>query len=109
MTLLTLALLAAFVIPLAIAISRALDLFVVQVRDGTVRLVRGRAPARLLADLGDVVRRPRVSSATLRVVTEQGRPRLIARGSLSEAQLQQLRNVIGTWPVAKIRSGRARP
>jgi hypothetical protein len=107
MTLLVaLAILAASVIPLAIAIARASELFTAEVRHGSVRLVRGRAPTRLLDDLQDVVARPRVRAATLRVVTEQGRPQLIARGELSETQLQQLRNVVGTWPVAKIRAGR---
>jgi hypothetical protein len=93
-------------IPLAVSMHRANELFLVEVRQGQVRLVRGHAPPRLLHDLGDVVTRPRVGSARIRVVTEDGAPRVLAEGDLTDAHRQQLRNVVGTWPVAKIRAGR---
>jgi hypothetical protein len=96
-------------IPLGLSIGRASELFVVRVREGSVRLVRGRAPARLLADIGDVVARPPVPWARIRVVTDQGRPRVIVRGDASEAQRQQLRNVVGLWSITKIRAGSSRP
>jgi hypothetical protein len=76
----------------------------VRVRDGAVRIVRGRVPARLLDDLTDVVRKPAVERADLRAVNEGGRPRLYAEGELSPEHKQRLRNVIGTWTVQQIRA-----
>lgn len=107
MTLLAgLAILVVVAIPLVISIHRANELFVAEVRKGRVHLRRGRAPAALLSDLQDVVQSPRVVSAKIRVVSEDGRPRAFAQGQLSEAHAQRIRNVVGTWPVAKIRAGR---
>ena len=90
--------------PLVLALVRANELFVVRVRDGSVRLVRGRVPPRLFDDLSDVVRKPAVLSANLRAVSEGGQPRLYAEGELSPEHKQRLRNVIGTWTVHQIRT-----
>jgi hypothetical protein len=90
--------------PLVLALVRANELFLVRVRDGVVRIVRGRVPGRLLDDLADVVRRPAVVRADLRAVNEGGRPRLYAEGELSPEHKQRLRNVIGTWTVQQIRA-----
>jgi hypothetical protein len=82
---LLLALVALFVsAPLVLALVRANELFFVRVRDGNVRLVRGRVPPRL--------------------VNEGGRPRLYAEGELSPEHKQRLRNVIGAWSVQQIRN-----
>jgi hypothetical protein len=48
------------------------------------------------------VRRPKVKGATLRILREKGHARLEARGDFSEEQLQRLRNVIGTIPLAQL-------
>ena len=104
--LLGLLILALLCVPLIISIRRSTELFVLRVRKGRVHFVRGRIPRALLEDIGDVVRRPRVVSAELRVVREGGRPRLLARGQLDEGQTQRLRNVLGRWQVAQIRAGR---
>src|SRR5688500_12795351 len=90
--------------PLVLAIVRANELFLVRVRDGGLRLVRGRVPSRLFDDLADVVRKPAVVRADLRAVNEGGRPRLYAEGELSPEHKQRLRNVIGTWTVQQIRA-----
>ena len=93
--------------PLARAIWRSNELFCVEVTRGKPRVVRGRCPQRLLDDLADVLGRPRVERARLRVVVEDGLPRLIvALGNLSDAQAQQLRNVLGTYRAQEIRAGR---
>jgi len=89
--------------PLVIAIIRANELFVVKIRGGKTRLVRGRLPPRLLADVDDVVRG--VVLARLHCVNEGGKPTLYAEGTLSPSEKQRLRNLIGTWSVAQIRSG----
>jgi len=83
---------------------RYAELFSIRVESGRTRLVRGRIPPRLLSDIEDVLHRARVSSATIRVVTERGEPKLVAP-DLSDGTRQQLRNVIGTYRVAQIRAG----
>ena len=103
--LLVLAVLALLTIPLVVAIRRSTELFVVQVRHGEPRLVRGRLPHRLYNDLCDVLARARVQEAQLRVVVEGGTPRLRPSQDISRGTEQQLRNVIGTFPIAKIRAG----
>ena len=101
-----LALLAVLAVPLAVAIWRSNELFCLDVHGGRVRFVRGRIPQRLLDDLSDVLRRPPVRDARLRAVSEDRRPRLVvSSGHVGEGQLQQLRNVLGTWELAKIRAG----
>jgi hypothetical protein len=99
--------LAVLALPLVIALSRANELFCVRVRGGKFRLVRGRLPARLLEDIRDVLKRARVQDGQLRVVSEQGKPRVVARG-IREADLQKLRNVVGSYQVAQIRAGTRR-
>jgi hypothetical protein len=90
--------------PLVLALVRANELFFVRVRDGNMRLVRGRVPPRLFDDVADVVRKPAVVRAELRAVNEGGRPRLYAEGELSPEHKQRLRNVIGAWSVQQIRN-----
>ena len=89
--------------PLVIAIIRANELFVVKIEDGKARLMRGRLPPRLLADVSDVVRAG--ERARLHCVNEGGKPTLYAEGTLSSAEKQRLRNLVGVWSVAQIRSG----
>ena len=90
--------------PLVLAIVRANELFMLRVRDGAVRVVRGRVPPRLFDDVADVVRKPAVVRADPRAVSEGGRPRLYAEGELSPEHKQRLRNVIGSWTVQQIRA-----
>jgi len=94
-------------VPLGWAIYRSNELFCVDVVAGKARLVRGRVPQRLFDDVVEVVKTPRVDAARIRVVTEDGHPRvMVAKGNVSEGQLQQLRNVVGTFRIAEIRAGR---
>lgn len=91
------------VLPFALGLARANELFVLRVDDGKVSVVRGRIPQRLLDDVADVVARPRPAGARIRAVSDGGRPRLVAEGALRPEQLQRLRNVLGLWTVAQIR------
>jgi hypothetical protein len=100
-------------IPLVLALIRANELVCLRARGDRVAVVRGRIPPRLLTDISDILRRPRGQSATdvtdvtdvtLKIVVEDGRPRVYADGELSDAQRQQLRNVVGMWPLAKMRN-----
>jgi hypothetical protein len=100
-----LALLCLLSIPLVFSIYRSNELFVVEVRKGKVRFTRGRMPQRLLNEIADVVRRPRVVSGRIRVVKEGGMPKVQAEGQFEPDHLQRLRNVVGTYEVAQIRAG----
>jgi len=90
------------------ALLRANELFVVRFRGGRARLVRGRIPSRLLADLTDVVRASAIDDAEIRAVSESKRPAIRTRGAFSAADAQRLRNVVGLWTVAQIRAGGGR-
>ena len=89
------------------ALAHHLELAKLCVRDGRAELVRGRLPPQLLADVRDVLANAHATRAEIRLVIEDGRPRVLARG-LDEASAQQLRNVVGTYTVAQVRAGRSR-
>lgn len=105
MTLVLLAALALALLPLIIGIRRSTELFVIRVRNGEPRLVRGRIPQSLLDEITDVVRVSRVSAARLRVVRSSGQPSLSIRGDVDDAGAQRLRNVIHRYGVARIAAG----
>lgn len=90
-------------IPLVIALVRANELFCLRVSGTRVAVVRGRIPQGLLDELGDVFRKS-PAEVTLRGVSEGGHARVYADGELSEAMRQRIRNVIGQWPVVRIRN-----
>ena len=106
-TLLVLGLLALVTVPLAVALARANELFVVEVTKGKPRLTRGRIPRRLLRELRDIAEKaPVVDGARLRATVEDNRPMLRATaGVVSEPQLQRMRNVVGLWSKDQIRQG----
>src|SRR5512140_1737970 len=80
----------------------AVTICVIEVTRGKAKLARGGIAPRVLADIGDVVRRPRIERATVRVVRNRGHAKLEVRGDIGDAQMQQLRNVIGSVPLAKL-------
>ena len=85
----------------------AITLCVAEVRGGKLEVTHGGLSPRILADLGDVVRRPKVERASLRILRSRDHAQLEATGDLTPAQIQQLRNVIGSVPLAKLTNGRA--
>ena len=101
-------LVALLLVPIAIGLRRANELFVLRVDSGQVRHVRGKVPKRVLDELADVLRRARLEGAELRIVREEGRPALRTNPALPEAVLQQLRNVLGRYRLPELRAG-ARP
>ena len=107
-TFVLLAALALALVPLVVGIRRSTELFVVHVRHGEPRLVRGRLPQSLLDEIADVVRAPRVSAARLRVVRRSGQPSLSIHGDVDDAGAQRLRNVIHRYGVARIAAGARR-
>lgn len=86
----------------------AVTVCVVDVRDGKVRVVRGGIAPRVLADIEDVVGRPKIRRATLRIVRSGAHARLEVKGGVDEMQRQRLRNVVGTVPLAKLGNTRRR-
>lgn len=86
-------------------LSRGTELFCLSVRSGRVLLVRGRAPAALLAGLRDVVAAsPPVARATIRALREDRGARLVVSGAIDAGRVQRLRNVFGLYPVSKLRA-----
>jgi hypothetical protein len=94
-------------IPLARAIWVSTQLLFVRVKDGDIRVIRGRLPGEILSDLRDVFRKSR-ETGWLRITIVHGAASVKSGGNLSAATIQQVRNVIGTVPVYKLRSGRVR-
>lgn len=78
-------------------------LFVLHVRNGRVSTARGKPPARLVHDFEDVVQKPPVKHATITVKVDGPRARLTATGTIDEGRLQRLRNVLGLYPLARLR------
>ena len=106
-----LAMLAATIVALAllwVAARRAVTVCIAEIRDGKVQVTHGGIAPRLLADVADVVARPRVERATLRIVRARGHAELEVTGDLSANQVQQVRNVIGSVPLAKLANARTR-
>ena len=85
-----------------LGLARASELFCLRIHQGQCRLLRGRAPRALIADFRDVL--SGVREATLRAVVEGGRPSLRVRGRVSAEQMQRLRNVLGQYTTAQIRT-----
>jgi hypothetical protein len=91
-------------VALAIGLARANELFYVRFEGRAVKLVRGRVPQRLLDDIADVIRAEPAGRGAVRAVVEDRRPRVHVSGDVSPAQAQRIRNAVGMWPLAKIRS-----
>ena len=80
----------------------AITVCLAHVHDGKLEVEKGGLAPRIVGDLRDIVKRPRVKKATLRVLRARGRARVEASGDLTPAQMQQIRNVIGSVPLAQL-------
>jgi hypothetical protein len=101
--------LAAVALALAVALTAlwfaaraATTVCVLAIDKGKLRVVSGALAPRVLDDVRDIVRRPKVAWATIRIVRAKEHARIEAKGELTKDQLQQLRNVIGSVPLAKL-------
>jgi len=94
----------AVILLLAILVRNANLLFEAEIRSGRLIGFRGRLPKGLARDLEDVARIRPIPSARLRVIVSDRRPFLQASGDLDDNELQRMRNVVGTWDLAKIRA-----
>ncbi len=86
----------------------AITVCVLDITAGDVVVRRGGLAPRVLADLRDVAARPKIGHATLRIVRERGHAALELHGDVPPGQLQQLRNVVGSVPLAKLANARRR-
>jgi hypothetical protein len=87
---------------------RDITVCVLEVRDGEISVVEGAISPRVLSDLRDVVRRPRVKSATVRILRAKDYGRAEASGKLTGEQLQQVRNIVGSVNIAKLSNGKVK-
>lgn len=87
--------------------SRARDICVLSVRRGRVLVMRGGLPPSLVQALADVVERAGTERATIRIQREGERGRVAATG-LDDYTLQRARNVVGTYPLARLLAGHGR-
>jgi hypothetical protein len=83
---------------------RTQELFCVSVRGGRALVVRGRIPGGLLGDFRDALRRAKVRDVTLRGVKTERGGRLVVTGAVDPGTVQQLRNIFGTYTVARLRT-----
>jgi Protein of unknown function (DUF3634) len=80
----------------------AITIAVAEIRDGKVEITHGGIAPRVLGDVRDIASRPRITSATVRIIRAKDRARVEVSGNVSEQQVQRLRNVIGNVPVAQL-------
>ncbi len=90
---------------IALLVRESRRLLVLRVERGEIVAARGRAPAELFNDLGDALKRARATCHVVLVLRE-GRVAVDVSGSASDALRQQLRNVVGRFPVARLRTAR---
>ncbi len=93
------------IVALVTAVRRAATLCVVEVRNGVVSVKRGQLAPRIVADLGDIARRPKVVQGRIEIRREGKLAVVHVKGPFSDAQRQQIRNVVGSVPLARLRSG----
>jgi hypothetical protein len=83
---------------------RARILFELEFRDRLLRRARGRIPPKLLHDFLDVLPRKHQGRLLMRCLAESDRARLVARGDITDDMAQQMRNLLGLWPLARLRT-----
>ncbi len=92
------------VVAVVLAARRAMTLFVVEIRNGRVVRAIGRIPPSLLNDFLVVCPPGTDQRIVISCRIEQGRARLTARGPVTGDKLQQLRNLVGLWPLPRLKS-----
>ncbi len=94
-----------FVLVVIVSVERTRRLFVVEARGGRIVRLSGRAPAELSSDIEDVLSRAR-ATGTVVLRLEGGRVVVRAERGIDETTAQRLRNVVGRFPVARLRTAR---
>jgi hypothetical protein len=96
-----------FVVFVLVSAEATRRILLVQVDKGRIVSASGRAPAELFTDVEDVLARSSASGRLL-LRLEGGRVVVHAWGAMArdEATMQRLRNVVGRFPVARLRTAR---
>ncbi len=102
-SIITFSLALAAVVALLLITRNATRLFFADIEQGRVARLRGRAPQGLLREIADVVSHRPVSAARITVRVSDGTAVIEARGDVTDVELQRLRNVVATFPLARIR------
>lgn len=89
-------------VALYVAARRATTIVELSVETGAVRVVRGGIAPPILADLRDIARRPPIAALRIRIVRSSGRAEVQLSGQISSEQAQQIRNVVGSVPLARL-------
>ncbi|HVK65130.1 MAG TPA: DUF3634 family protein [Polyangium sp.] len=97
--------LVAFVVVVIVSVERTRRLLVVEAQAGKVARLSGRAPAELAADIEDVLNRSR-ATGTIVLRLQGGRVVVRTEKGIDETTAQRLRNVVGRFPVARLRTAR---
>jgi hypothetical protein len=80
----------------------AITIAVAEVSEGKLEITRGGLSPRVVGDLRDIVARPKVASATVRILRAKDRARVEVHGDVSAQTVQRIRNVVGNVPVAQL-------
>ncbi|MBN9164583.1 MAG: hypothetical protein BGO98_16835 [Myxococcales bacterium 68-20] len=87
---------------LYVAARRAVTIAELDIERGIIRVVRGGIAPPILADLRDVAKRPPIDGLQVRILRSSGRAEVQLIGSVTDHQAQQIRNVIGRVPLARL-------
>lgn len=104
----TILVIAAVVAVVALALSRANELFCVSVRRGRCLIVRGQVPPSLWRELRDVMGRAKVSG-TVRAVKSGGQPRVVFSGGIDSGTQQRVRNAFGAMGFGHLKASAPAP
>jgi hypothetical protein len=91
-----------------VSLRRAGTLFSIVIRDGRIIRSQGRIPPRLASEIADIIDREGVTVARIRGVLRDGKPVLLFDGEMTPGTEQQMRNVMGQFSAAEVRSGKKR-
>jgi hypothetical protein len=90
-------------VALYVAARRAVTVAELEIASGVVKVVRGGIAPPVLADLRDIARKPPIRDLRIRITRASGRAEVtFVGGTVSEAQGQRIRNVIGSVPLARL-------
>lgn len=82
---------------------RSQELFVLSIRGGKARLVRGRIPGMLKGDLTEAATQMRVKRCTVTARRDEGRARVDVSG-MSDFEAQRVRNIFQLYPMSALRA-----
>jgi hypothetical protein len=95
---------ALFLGAIALWARHARTLFELGIRSGRLVRARGRMPQGLLNDVLVVLSRHNETRLVIRCRIERDRACLSTRGPVTDDEAQQLRNLLGLWPLARLRA-----